>query len=152
MGVLEEFITNAFYYTIDAPVTLVRDFVEAQQKRNQFYYYHERFPRVTSIEDCAVDDFVCMYEANMQYKRDRLVDMEILKLLQKTLADCRFEEGPNAHQACRAQLAEYEEAAHGYYTKYGDLGGTGNAVRCMMKQKARLMEERKKARQQGKEA
>ena len=43
--------------------------------------------------------------------------MEVLKLLQKSLADCRLEEGPNAHQACKVQLAEYEEAADGYQTK-----------------------------------
>ncbi|XP_030840198.1 NADH dehydrogenase [ubiquinone] 1 beta subcomplex subunit 10 [Strongylocentrotus purpuratus] len=150
MGVLEEFIGNAFYYTIDAPVTFVRDFVDSQRKRSPYYYYHQRFPRVPSIEECAVDDYVCMYEGNMQYKRDRLVDMEILKHLQKVLADCNLMEGPNAKQSCKAQLAEYEEAADGYQGKYGELGGTGNAVKCMMKQKARLMEERRKAREQGK--
>lgn len=48
---------------------------------------------------------------------DRLVDMEILKHLQKVLADCNLMEGPNAKQSCKAQLAEYEEAADGYQGK-----------------------------------
>ncbi|XP_038063974.1 NADH dehydrogenase [ubiquinone] 1 beta subcomplex subunit 10-like [Patiria miniata] len=149
MGVLDEFIGKAFYYTIDAPVTFVRDFVEQQQNKRPYYYYHRQYRRVTPVEDCNTDDYVCLYEAEMQYRRDRLVDQQIIIQLQEMVGECSTREGPNAKSACRPLLDEYDEAATNYDIKYGGLGAAGNAVRCMMKQKHRMLEDRRKAKEAG---
>lgn len=35
-------------------------------------YYHRKFKKVPTVDECFTDDFVCVYEANEQYKRERL--------------------------------------------------------------------------------
>lgn len=51
---------------------LFAGFVERQQSKHEpFYYYHRRYRRVPGIEDCPVDDHVCIFEADMQFARDR---------------------------------------------------------------------------------
>ena len=40
------------------------------------FRYHRRFNRVTSIEDCEINDSVCKWEANMQYKVTRIKLMD----------------------------------------------------------------------------
>ncbi|XP_033630976.1 NADH dehydrogenase [ubiquinone] 1 beta subcomplex subunit 10-like [Asterias rubens] len=147
MGVLDEFIGKAFYYTVDGPVTFIRDFVEKQQNRHPSYYYHRQFRRVAPVEDCNVDDYVCLFEAEMQYKRDRLVEQEIIIILQERLGECSTREGPNAKFACKPLLEEYEIAADNFETKYGDLGAGSSAIRCMMKQKNRLLNERRRSKE-----
>ena len=47
------------------------DFIEYQRGKRPTYYYHRVWPRVTPIEDCRMNDAVCMYEAQEQYKRDK---------------------------------------------------------------------------------
>ena len=45
--------------------------VEPMQRRNVSNYYHRRYPRVKTVDQCEVDDPVCVYEAQEQYKRDK---------------------------------------------------------------------------------
>ncbi|XP_033119291.1 NADH dehydrogenase [ubiquinone] 1 beta subcomplex subunit 10-like [Anneissia japonica] len=148
MGVIDDFLLSAFYYTVDAPVTYARSFIERQRAKNPIYYYHRRYPRVTEMWDCNEDDIVCMFEAESQYQRDRVVDQEILTLLKKTVGRCYAEQGHSAKIACRSYLDDYEEAADNYYTKYGELGFHGNARRCYSKQQHRMVDERRRAQEQ----
>ena len=36
-------------------------------------YYHRRFKRVPTIDQCFTDDIVCITEADKQFNRDRCV-------------------------------------------------------------------------------
>lgn len=36
-------------------------------------YYHRKFPRVPTVDECYEADAVCMFEANEQFKRDMYV-------------------------------------------------------------------------------
>ena len=36
-------------------------------------FYHEKFPRVREIWDCNVSDLMCVFEAEEQFDRDKLV-------------------------------------------------------------------------------
>jgi NADH dehydrogenase (ubiquinone) 1 beta subcomplex subunit 10 len=36
-------------------------------------YYHRRFKRVPTIDECVLRDMPCVFEANEQYKRDKYV-------------------------------------------------------------------------------
>ena len=41
------------------------------QSRNKLQYYHRHYRRVPTIDECEIDDQLCMFEANDQYRRDR---------------------------------------------------------------------------------
>lgn len=43
--------------------------VEPNQKT--YYWYHRKFQRVPTVDNCYDDDAVCKYEATRQMKRDR---------------------------------------------------------------------------------
>jgi NADH-ubiquinone oxidoreductase subunit 10 len=45
--------------------------VAPSQKKS--VYYHRRYRRVPTIDECTVNDPLCYFEANEQFKRDRLV-------------------------------------------------------------------------------
>ncbi|KAJ8037828.1 NADH dehydrogenase [ubiquinone] 1 beta subcomplex subunit 10 [Holothuria leucospilota] len=144
------FLNKLIYYTIDGPVTAIRGFVERQQSKHEpFYYYHRRYRRVPGIEDCPVDDQVCIFEADMQFARDRKVEQQIIQILRTELNTCYDREGVNAHQVCKKELADFEEASDNYETKYGDLGYTKSAYRCLLKQKQRMLRERLREREAG---
>ena len=49
-------------------------FIEPAQSRSKSYYYHRRYRRVPTIDECEVGDPVCYFEANEQFKRDRSVE------------------------------------------------------------------------------
>merc|ERR1711934_842313 len=65
--------------------------VEPMQGESQAWY-HRKYPRVTGIEDCYTEDVVCREEANTQFKRDWLVEEEILHILRERMHDCFFYE------------------------------------------------------------
>lgn len=44
--------------------------VEPNQKK--YPWYHKQYRRVPTIDQCYTDDPVCDFEANAQFKRDRL--------------------------------------------------------------------------------
>ncbi|XP_065171220.1 NADH dehydrogenase [ubiquinone] 1 beta subcomplex subunit 10-like [Atheta coriaria] len=128
--------------TLNKPVEILHDtFVTPDRK--EYAWYHQKFPRVPTIDECYEDDLVCFSEANYQYKRDRLVDSEIIRILRQRFENCVMYETPQHLERCDHLLKEYEEASTNWFTKYGDLGGYHNVTKCYMKQKHRLLWERK---------
>ena len=43
--------------------------------------YHAEFPRVKRADQCETNDLPCLYEANQQMLRDRIVDEEIVHVM-----------------------------------------------------------------------
>ncbi|XP_070579667.1 NADH dehydrogenase [ubiquinone] 1 beta subcomplex subunit 10-like [Ptychodera flava] len=147
MPELVDNLIKAFSYTVDAPVTWFREKIEAQQKKNRYFYYHQHYRRVPTIDECDVNDVLCLYEADMQWKRDRKVDQEITKILRKRMEDCWAREQESSLQNCKGVVEQYDREAGHYATKYGELGAFGSARRCLMKQKHRMIEERRRAKE-----
>lgn len=73
--------------------------------------------RVPTIDTCYTDDFVCIFEANDQFKRDKLVDSEIVSILRKRFEDCMLYEAPDHMKKCQPILDTYEKAAENWFTK-----------------------------------
>lgn len=104
------------------------------------------FQRVPDLSQCLEDDLFCQYEAEMQWKRDLKVDSEILKIMRERYTACIKREGYSSAQNCAELKEEYAQASRGYKARYEYLGANGNARKCLMKQKERMIEERKAAK------
>ena len=49
----------------------LENWIEPGQAKRRGVYYHRKFRRVPTIDQCLQDDQLCMYEANEQMKRDK---------------------------------------------------------------------------------
>ncbi|ESO84961.1 hypothetical protein LOTGIDRAFT_196202 [Lottia gigantea] len=107
-------------------------------------YYHRRFQRVPTFDQCYENDYICQFEANEQYHRDRVIDTKIIRILRRRAKECLFYEGPNADHRCKHIQETYEDAATNWFIKYGDLTVHSNVRDAYMKQKHRLIFERRK--------
>ncbi|NWR90364.1 NDUBA dehydrogenase, partial [Furnarius figulus] len=139
------FLQTLFGYVLDTPVTFVREWIERQQSKNKYYYYHQKFRRVPDLSECLEGDYLCFFEAEAQWRRDRMVDQEIVEIVRERLGACKQREGPNQFQNCAKEAELLKQVTKAYQDRYGDLGYHGNARTCLMKQKHRMMEERKAA-------
>lgn len=133
---------NAVASAIDGPVTWWKEqVVEPNQKK--YNWYHRKYRRVPTIDQCYTDDPVCTVEANMQFVRDKEVEAEILAILRGRYMDCIHWEGAEHEQKCRPLWEIYQVNAGHWFCKYGDLGPLPKAIDAYMKQKHRLIWERR---------
>lgn len=132
---------DSVYSVLEAPVVFVREkIVEPNQQK--YPWYHRQFRRVPTIDECYTDDYVCHYEANCQYSRDKLVDDEILSILRQRHEDCVLYNIEDRH-VCDHLYEIYEQNAASYMAKHGDLGAYPNVRNAFMKQKHRMVWERR---------
>ena len=50
---------------------VAENIVEPMQGKNKQYYYHRRYRRVPTIDECYTNDQTCRFEANEQMIRDK---------------------------------------------------------------------------------
>lgn len=129
--------------SFDIPVTWFREkIIEPLHDRNKIKFYHRRFSRVPSIEECDVKDQGCMYQANWQYRLDKMVDTNILIKLKLRMDRC-IEYNYEDRSRCVEAIDEYEENDLNYYIKYGEMSVGDSAIQVYMKQKHRMIWERR---------
>lgn len=51
-------------------ISLHPDAVDSFRANNKSVYYHQKFRRVPDLIDCQEGDYICYYEAEMQWRRD----------------------------------------------------------------------------------
>jgi len=136
---------NKLFGLLDAPVTAFRELVvEPVQSKNKNYYYHRRYRRVPNIDECHVNDPLCKFEAQEQFRRDKHVDDEILVILRQRRLECEHYHGrTDAAKYCQKIKEDYLTAETNWFTKYGDIGPTNSVEAAYMKQKHRLLWERR---------
>ena len=119
----------------DAPVTWVRgeslwpptrlliltDFLERivlpMRPATPPKYYHQKFPRVPTVEECYTDDVACIYEAHEQYKRDRKVDSRIIDILRMRWVECMRYHGHDQADRCEKMKQDFLENETNWFIK-----------------------------------
>lgn len=94
---------------------ILESIVEPNQKKS--VWYHQQFRRVPTIDQCYTDDAVCKFEADQQFRRDRLVDNEILSILRLRFEDCMMYEAPDHMKKCKPFMDTYKEAEENWFIK-----------------------------------
>ena len=89
--------------------------MEPNQKK--YAWYHRQYRRVPTIDQCYTDDVICRFEADQQFRRDRMVDNEILTILRQRFEDCTMYEAPDHIEKCKPILEQYEKAAENWFIK-----------------------------------
>ncbi|PAV86211.1 hypothetical protein WR25_26767 [Diploscapter pachys] len=127
----------------DAPSTWFRErVVEPLHEKNRLPYYHFKYARVPEIDQCGVNDFGCIHEAREQFRKDKFVDGYILQILKMRYDRCMVYNFPNP-APCAQTVEDLEEADLNFFIKYGELGSEGDVKDAYMKQKHRLIWERR---------
>ncbi|AWP18860.1 putative NADH dehydrogenase [Scophthalmus maximus] len=132
-------LSKLFYYSVDLPVTTFRGVVDSIRAQNRSVYYHQKFRRVPDLTECVHGDYLCYYEAEMQWRRDFKVDQEIVKVIQERMRACQQREGHSYEQNCSKEIEQFNEVSNSYMSRYGDLGAYSSGRKCLMKQKERMM-------------
>ncbi|KAF8568249.1 hypothetical protein P879_03717 [Paragonimus westermani] len=144
-SVAEKYILPFFGSIVDAPVTFFREQI-VEKVRKPYPFYHKRYKRVPTIDKCRLDDPVCIYEANMQYHRDRMVDTNILRILRNRRRECSTwhrHQKEDVERFCKDIIAEHEEAVVNFFIKYGELSWNTDVRHAFWKQKHRMLWERR---------
>jgi len=136
---------NKFGSFLEAPVRLASEkFVEPLQSGNKVYFYHRRYRRVPTIDQCSVDDILCRYEADEQMRRDKKVEDNIITILRQRKLECEhYHQRVDADKYCQKLRDDYDTAVTNWFIKYGDIGPKIDSVAAFMKQKHRMLWERR---------
>ncbi|XP_055338174.1 NADH dehydrogenase [ubiquinone] 1 beta subcomplex subunit 10-like [Paramacrobiotus metropolitanus] len=136
---VRKFLFNLF----EVPVTWFNDNVLEPNRGPKQVYYHRKFARVANIDECHEGDFLCYFEANEQYKRDRTVDDKILTILRRRKENCMLYEGHDWALACHKVTEDFEQALTNFFLRYGEVGYNSSVIEPYMKQKHRMIWERR---------
>ncbi|XP_076763671.1 NADH dehydrogenase (ubiquinone) PDSW subunit [Xylocopa sonorina] len=127
---------------LDGPVDYFREKCVAPYQE-KYPYYHRQFRRVPTIDQCYQNDIICRTEAQFQFQRDKMVDTEILSLLRQRYEDCGWYYDIDKEEYCGEVRQYYKDAIVAWFTKYGDQGVLDDVVHTFMKQKHRMIWERR---------
>lgn len=98
-----------------SPFYIAEKIVEPNQQ--DYPWYHQEFRRVPTIDQCYTDDVACHFEANQQFRRDKMVENEILNILRQRFEDCVLYEAPDHMVKCKPVYDTYEKAVENWFTK-----------------------------------
>lgn len=136
---------------VRVPVHWIRENVVEKNRGPKTYWYHRKYNPALPVDECFIDDPVCVYEATREMERLRLVDKATLNILRYRRETCRFWEMTTqsnnnyAMEACKDIEDTYNREEINFFLKFGDLSWFANAVDVFNKQKHRMIVERRRA-------
>jgi len=128
---------------IAIPVDYFKQQVIPRLRSPEYPYYHRKYKRVATVDECKSDDHMCIYEADKQYMRDRHVDIHILDILRRKEKECKYYWKPDHEFKCDAEITARIEAERNWEIKHGDQGINAGALNAFYKQKHRMVFERR---------
>ena len=138
-----EKLVEKFLNLWDKPVRFWREKVVLPNRQHKLKYYHQKFNRVPTIDECYEDDVVCLFEAHEQFKRDRSVDTMIVNILRNRWYECLRYNSHDLAEKCEPMREEYEENQTNWFIKYGDLLYNKDCRQAYYKQLHRMVWERR---------
>jgi len=135
--------TNKFLSALIAPGDFIKSKVLPKLRGPEYPYYHRVYRRVKTVDECKADDWACIYEADIQYKRDRVVDKYILSVLRDREQECIFHWTPDHEFKCAKETRDRIDGERNWEMKHGDLGVNNTALNAFYKQKHRMVFERR---------
>lgn len=143
-------IGRTFLDLIRVPTRWFRENIIEQSRGEKYYWYHKRFQRPLPIDECYMDDLACAYEADLEYKRNRMIDKETLALLRYRRDSCHLwnvtaKGSWQPSEKCRVEDEVYAREEINFFIKYGELQFKHSVVDAYMKQKNRMIVERRRA-------
>ncbi|XP_060064152.1 NADH dehydrogenase [ubiquinone] 1 beta subcomplex subunit 10-like [Ylistrum balloti] len=144
LSVYSQYARAVFSLLLDVPSTFIKGTVDTfRGEKKTVPYYHRRFNRVPTIDECYTDDELCRFEANQQFKRDKQVDSDIVYILRKRYLRCALSDLYNRDTTCKEVKETFHKARDDWMIKYGHLPVYYDVVNAYMKQKHRMVNERR---------
>ncbi|KAL0279543.1 UNVERIFIED_CONTAM: hypothetical protein PYX00_001073 [Menopon gallinae] len=135
-------VIRAITDVVEKPVIWFRETIVVPN-RKEYPWYHEQVRRVPTVDECDVNDAMCIFEADQQFMRDRMVDGNILHILKRRFENCCYLNEPDHKEACDGLYQVYLKSATNFHIKYGDLKYSTGSKEAYMKQKHRMIWERR---------
>jgi len=141
-------LTSLTYYAFEWPAEKLHNTFNAIGSNKSSRFFHQQFRRVPNIWECGTEDQICVFEAESQFRRDKKVDAEIIKVIEQRKKVCMARAGIYGEVDCKHLLEQLEQCEQAWHIKYGDTGIHCNARNALQKQKNRFIEDRYMARKQ----
>jgi len=141
-------LSSITHYAFEWPATKLHNAFESMRAPKTNRFYHQQFKRVPEIWECGIEDKVCVFEAESQFRRDKKVDAEIIAVIEQRKKVCMARAGIYGEIDCKHLLEQLEQCEQAWHVKYGDTGIHCNARNVLQKQKNRFIEDRYTARKQ----
>lgn len=144
-------VARFFADLVRTPAHWVRENIVEPNKGPKYYWYHRKYGRMLPIDECYADDYACIYEANLEYRRIMLVDKLTLELVRTRRDNCIYwwqttKAKPYVpFDECKTEIDTYQREEDNFFIKYGDLHFGTSVIHAYNKQKHRMIMERRKA-------
>lgn len=131
------------------PAHWIRENVVEPNRGPKYYWYHRKYPRALPIDECYFDDLACMYEADLDYKRNFMVDRATLDILRNRRDNCNAWYATKHGQTylapeCDGIKETYDREELNFFIKYGEMQFNASVLHAYNKQKHRMIVERRR--------
>lgn len=137
---------------IRKPAHWIRENVVEPNRGPKYYWYHKKFKRALPVDECYLDDLACLYEADVEYKRNMMIDRATVDMLIMRRDRCWFWHSQRkggmmkipAKEECDEIAMAAKEAQEIYDIKYGEQHFDHTVTHAYNRQKVRMIAERRR--------